>query len=389
MPRWRVAPCVALMWVAFVGCSDDSTSTPDEAPPEPVPGRDWEVQSPEEQGLDPALLDEARTYAFSPGMNTQAVVVVHGGVIVAEWYAEVADKDSWAASWSVAKSFTSALIGIAIADGLIPSVDEPMITYYPHWKGTEREAMTLRDVLQMSSGLDWVEDYDPAAIFESDIIQLVLGEEDQLRYPSARPAKVEPGSAWNYSSGDTMLLSGVLEQATGMPADEYARQEIFDPIGMEQAEWWRDARGHTLTYCCLDTTSRGFARFGLLYLREGTWGDEQVVPSAWVTESLEPAPQSDGYGYQWWLDQPDGVPDDMYAALGHDGQFIYVIPSLDLVVVRNGTYTKDTGEPIAEPNLFGKYPSDGLVPGKGTVPPQDGWDTAAFLTPIVQSVTGT
>jgi CubicO group peptidase (beta-lactamase class C family) len=215
MPRWRVAPCVALMWVAFVGCSDDSTSTPDEAPPEPVPGRDWEVQSPEEQGLDPALLDEARTYAFSPGMNTQAVVVVHGGVIVAEWYAEVADKDSWAASWSVAKSFTSALIGIAIADGLIPSVDEPMITYYPDWKGTEREAMTLRDVLQMSSGLDWVEDYDPAAIFESDIIQLVLGEEDQLRYPSARPAKVEPGSAWNYSSGDTMLLSGVLEQATG------------------------------------------------------------------------------------------------------------------------------------------------------------------------------
>jgi CubicO group peptidase (beta-lactamase class C family) len=79
----------------------------------------------------------------------------------------------------------------------------------------------------------------------------------------------------------------------------------------------------------------------------------------------------------------------MYAALGHDGQFIYVIPSLDLVVVRNGTYTKDPGEPIAEPNLFGKYPSDGLVPGKGTVPPQDGWDTAAFLTPIVQSVTGT
>lgn len=145
---------------------------------------------------------------------------------------------------AVAKSFTSALIGIAIGDGLIPSVDEPMTTYYPDWKGSERETMTLRDVLQMSSGLDWVEDYDPAAIFESDIIQLVLGEEDQLQYASARPAKVQPGSAWNYSSGDTMLLSGVLEQATDMPTDEYAQQEIFDPIGIDQAEWWRCPRAH-------------------------------------------------------------------------------------------------------------------------------------------------
>jgi CubicO group peptidase (beta-lactamase class C family) len=84
-----------------------------------------------------------------------------------------------------------------------------------------------------------------------------------------------------------MLLSGVIEQATGLPVDEYAREKLFEPIGMEQAEWWRDARGHTLTYCCLDTTSRDFARFGLLYLRDGEWGTEQVVESSWVDESLE------------------------------------------------------------------------------------------------------
>jgi CubicO group peptidase (beta-lactamase class C family) len=250
--------------------------------------------------------------------------------------------------------------------------------------------MTLRDVLQMSSGLDWLEAYDPAAVNESDIIQLVLFELDQLAYASSRPAANEPGTVWSYSSGDTMLLSGVLEQATGMPVHEYARQELFDPLDMEQVEWWRDARGHTLTYCCLDTTSRGFARFGLLYARQGSWAGEQVVPQDWVDESLVPAPPSDGeYGYQWWLAQPDDLPDDTFAALGHDGQFIYVIPSLDLVVVRNGTYVKDPGPPVADPNLFTKYPSDGLVPGKGTINPQRDWDPAEFLGPIVESLAPT
>ena len=353
----------------------------------PVPGDEWTVADPEDHGIDAEALEAAREYAFADGMNTQGVVVVHDGEIVAEWYAEGADADSWAASWSMAKSFTSALIGIAIEDGLIPGVDEPMTTWYPDWAGSERESMTLRDVLQMSSGLDWNEDYDPAAVQESDIIRIVVGEQDQLAYAADRPAAGPPGSVWSYSSGDTLLLSGVLEQATGMTADEYARQEIFDPLGMDRAEWWRDARGHTLTYCCLDTTSRGFARFGLLYEREGTWGDEQVVPEHWVAESLEPAPESDGvYGYQWWLDQPEGLPEDLFAAQGHDGQFVYVIPSLDLVVVRNGLYVKDPGPPVAEPTLFERYPSDGLVPGRGTINPEDGWDAGEFLRPIVEAV---
>jgi CubicO group peptidase (beta-lactamase class C family) len=388
--RGRHVACAVVVGVALTTCSDEgSTTTPseEEPPPPVVPGVDWEVATPEDHGMDPESLEAARTYAFGDGMNTQGVVVVHDGEIVAEWYADGADDESWAASWSVAKSFTSALIGIAIEHGLIPGVDEPMTTWFPEWEGSEREAMTLGDVLHMSSGLDWIEDYDPAAVNESDIIRLVLGEQDQLAYAASRPAANEPGSVWSYSSGDTMLLSGVIEQATGMTADEYARQELFDPIGIEQVEWWRDAEAHTLTYCCLDTTSRGFARFGLLYEREGSWGGEQVVPREWVEESLVPAPPSDGgYGYQWWLDQPAELPDDTFAALGHDGQFIYVIPSLDLVVVRNGTYVKDPGPPIADPNLFAKYPSDGLVPGKGTIYPEQGWDVVAFLGPIVESL---
>ncbi len=357
-------------------------------PADPGP---WVVEAPEEHGLDPATLEQARTYAFADGKNTQGVVVVRDGVIVAEWYADGAGPDSWVASWSVAKSFTSATVGIAIEEGLIPGVDEPMTTWYPAFAGTEREDMTLRDVLQMGSGLDWVEDYDPASAAESDIIRMVTGERDELAYAASQPPEVAPGSRFSYSSGDTMLLSGVIEQATGMPADAYATDVLFEPLGLDRAEWWRDGAGHTLTYCCFDSTSRDFARFGQLYLQGGRWGDRQVVPEQWVDDSLVPSDASeeagDPYGYQWWLGEPEGIDEDVFAAVGHDGQWIYVIPGLDMVVVRNGTYVKNPGPPVADPNLFPVYPSDGLVAGQGTSPPDD-WDTSEFLGPILASAEG-
>jgi CubicO group peptidase (beta-lactamase class C family) len=367
----------------------DTTEADDTATP--VGPGPWEVGAPEDHDLDPATLEEARTYAFADGRNTQGVVVVRDGVIVAEWYPDGAGPDSWVASWSVAKSFTSATVGIAIEEGAIPGVDEPMTTWYPEFAGTERADMTLQDVLQMGSGLDWVENYDPESIGDSDIIRMVTGERDQLAYAVSQPAEEPPGSRFSYSSGDTMLLSGVIEQATGMPADEYATDVLFEPLGLERAEWWRDGEGHTLTYCCFDSTSRDFARFGQLYLQDGRWGDEQVVPEGWIEESLTPSAPSDAagepYGYQWWLGEPEGIDEDVFAAVGHDGQWIYVVPGLDMVVVRNGTYVKDPGPPVADPSLFGLYPSDGLVPGKGTTPPED-WDDAEFLGPIIAAAGG-
>ncbi len=351
--------------------------------------KDWSVEDPADHDMDVDKLEEARSYAFADGRNTQGVVVVHDGAIVSEWYADGADQDSWAASWSVAKSFSSALIGIAIDQGKIPSVDEPMTTWYPEWVDDERSQVTLRDVLQMAPGLEWDESYDPANMDTSDIIRIGFSERDQLAYAASRPPSGdEPGTVFSYSSGTSMLLSGVLEQATGMPADDYARTVLFDPIGMEKVEWWRDAEGQTLTYCCLDTPSRGYARFGQLFLNNGKWGDEQVVPVSWVADSITGSPAApEQYGYQWWLADVDGVPSDLFFANGFDGQHIFVIPSLDLVVVRNGTYAKFDGPPIADPNLFGKYPPTNLIPGKGTMPPDD-WDNSAFLAPIVESLGG-
>src|SRR5690606_35522740 len=303
----RIVASLLVVGAVLAGCSGDggdegaSAGAEEQAVTEQVPGADWTVEDPEDHGMDPEVLEGAREYAFAEGRNTQGVVVVHDGVVVAEWYAEGAGPDSWAASWSVAKSFTSALVGIAIEEGDIPGVDEPMTTWFPEWEGTPAADMTLEDVLQMSSGLDWTEAYSPESATESDVIHLVVAERDHLGYAASIPPEVGPGTRWNYSSGDTMLLSGVLEQATGVPVHEYAEEKLFEPLGIDRVDWWRDAEGHTLTYCCLDMPSRDFARLGLLYLREGRWGDEQVVPEEWVEASLTPAPTSDGYGYQWWL----------------------------------------------------------------------------------------
>lgn len=370
------APLVALALVLAPGGCGDGDS-----------GDGWVVSSPSAEGMDAAVLEGARAYAFAEGMNTQGVVVVRHGRIVAEWYAEGAGVDSYGASWSMAKSFTSALVGIALDDGSIPSLDAPISDYLPSWQGTDHDAITIRDVITMSSGLDWNEDYSPSGIGSSDIIAMVLTGGSHLAVVEGQPIADEPGAVFNYSSGDTMLLSAVLEGATGMSAGEFAEARLFGPLGLANVDWWRDTEGHTLTYCCLDMRTRDFARFGQLYLEGGTWNGATIVPAAWVEASLASSPAYAGYGYQWWLTGVTNglLPEDTFSARGHDGQFIYVIPSLDLVVVRNGTYVKSAEEPIATPNLFTLYPSDGLFPGRGTSPP-DEWDDVSFLGPIIDSI---
>lgn len=347
----------------------------------------WEVSTPAAEGMDAEVLEGARDYAFGDGKRTQGVVVVRNGRIAAEWYWERAGVDSYAASWSVGKSVASALIGIALDEGLIPSLDVPIADYVPSWQGTEHEAITLRSVMTMSSGLDWLEAYAISDFNDSDVIAMVVTEGSHLAIVEEQPIAHPPGDTFNYSSGDAMLLSAVLASATGMTAEEYGQEKLFAPLGIPGAEWWRDTAGDTLTYCCLDMRSRDFARFGQLYLDGGMHDGATVVPAAWVDDSLAPSPAYQGYGYMWWLigATDASIPADTYAALGHDGQYIYVIPSLDLVVVRNGHYFKSPGDTVATPNLFDRYPSDGLVEDAGTAPP-DSWEDAAFLGPIIDSI---
>jgi CubicO group peptidase (beta-lactamase class C family) len=364
-----------LLALLVIGCSADK------------PTWQWPESTPGEQGMDATTLEGARTYAFQPGKNTQGIVITRHGTLVAEWYEEGRDATSYAASWSMAKSFTSALVGIAIEEGKLTGVSEKMTTFYPQWAGSEHADMTVENVLHMSSGLKWDEDYDIEHANTSDVVALVFTTESPLDYALARPQETPPGTRWLYSSGDTLLLSGVLAKVTGMSAGDYAQSRLFDKLDMASAEWWRAKTGETLTYCCVDMTSRDFARFGLLFMQHGMWDGEQVVPARWIDASLTPAPTSAGYGYQWWLEGATNpnVPSDLFMANGHDGQFIYVIPSLGLVVVRNGHYDKYEGKPVADPQLFLRYPPNGIQPGGGTVPP-DSWSHAQFLKPILDSI---
>jgi CubicO group peptidase (beta-lactamase class C family) len=347
------------------------------------------VSTPAEQGMDAATLEGARAYAFQPGKNTQGVVVTRHGVLVAEWYEDGRDATSYGASWSMAKSFTSALVGIAIDEGKIPGVQTKLVDYYPSWAGSPRDQITIEHVLHMSTGLMWDEDYVIEHATTSDVVHLVFATDSPLQYVVDKPLEFPPDTMFEYSSGNTLLLSGIIQQATGKRAGDYAQDKLFSKLSIKNGEWWRAKTGETLTYCCVDMTSRDFARFGLLYMQHGMWDGEQIVPAAWVDASLASATTYKGYGYQWWLEGKTNprLPPDTFAAEGHDGQYIYIIPSLDLVVVRNGHYDKFDGPPIADPQLFLRYPSDGLVEGGGTLPP-DTWVDEEFLAQIIASISG-
>lgn len=375
--------CLILCASLTVACSDstDNSSIPIN---ENWPIDAWQTASPESQGMDSPTLEAAYDYAFRSEKYTQGVVIIKNGLLVSERYADERDVNSYATSWSIAKSFTSALIGIAVRDGLISDINVSMAEFIPAWQGTDKANITLRHVLMMSSGLDWDESYDPSGGL-SDIIQMIVQTVDQLEYVISRPILHPPGTVFNYSSGETLLMSAVLEAVTGMSVNDYAAQELFAPLGMSPVEWWQDGTQRTALYCCLDTSTRQFAKFGLLYARGGQWNGEQLIPSQWVTDSSTPNDVYEGYGYQWWLSDALGDDHRYFSARGHDGQYIYVFPQHDLVVVRSGWYDKFEGEPVADPYLWPLLPSGGLVPMLGSIPP-DNWSDVEFLTPIIQSM---
>jgi CubicO group peptidase (beta-lactamase class C family) len=313
------------------------------------PGDDWEVSTPEAEGMDATRLEDVASYCEEH--NCGAVVVTRHGRIVWERYWGGWDENSTDNSWSMAKSMTDALVGIAISEGKIKGVDESAADFIPEWRGTRKEEITLRHLLSMDSGLLWNEDYYE----ESDVIAMITSY-DQTGYAISRPRLHDPGDDWYYSSGDTQLFSAIIKAATGMEAGQYAQEKLFGPIGLKGARWATDEAGHTLTFCCVYTTARNFARFGYLFLRDGRWNDQQVVPENWVEESTKPSQwENPSYGYFWWLLPFPDVPKDMFMADGFQTKRIYIIPSLDIVAVRIGE-----GD--------------------------DAWDDDAFLKPIVEAV---
>ena len=261
-----------------------------------------------------------------------AFVVLHEGKVVAERYREGITADTKLLSWSMAKSFTNALVGVMYGDDL---VDIFAPTGIPEWQGDARKAITLNDLMQMQSGLQWNEDYGN----RSDVNLMLHRETDMGRYAIDKPLEHEPGTFWYYSSGSTNI---VMRHLRGKFASDkeflaYYRERLFAPLGIRNAIFEPDMSGTPVGSSYLYLTARDFARFGQLYLDDGCIGEQRILPEGWVEYTTTPASDSkDGYGAFFWLNKdkywPD-IPEDMFNCQGHDGQQVFIIPSKDLVVV--------------------------------------------------------
>jgi CubicO group peptidase (beta-lactamase class C family) len=311
----------------------------------------WPVSTPEEQGLDSKRLAETvslvRQGNLCPRLHA-LLIVRHGRLILEEYF------NSWQADrlhtlQSVSKSFTSALVGIAISRGEFKGVEEKVLGFFPEAKGianldVRKSSMRLEDILTMRTGTDY---HESGADSPHERLNRLPSGWD--KYYLDRPMLGPPGTEFRYDSGGVILLSAMLRNRTGMHAAEYAERYLFKPLGIEHKLWQGNKEGHTHAGGGLCLTARDTAKFGLLYLNSGRWGEEQVVPEAWVRDSfrmhvdltVKGQPPS-GYGYLWWILAPDprgtGV-QFVYAARGRFGQFIFIVPEHDMVVVVLG-YTR-------------------------------------------------
>jgi CubicO group peptidase (beta-lactamase class C family) len=324
------------------------------------PSWQWPVSKTDDEGLDARMLTELvaaiRRGDVLPRLH-YLVIVRHGRLVIEENF------NGWGPGklhtlQSVSKSFTSALVGIAIARGEFKGVGEKVLDFFPDMKGIanvdeRKSSMRLEDILTMRTGTDYHENG-----LDSPHEHLNRLTEGWDRFYLDRAMLGPPGTEFRYDSGGVILLSAMLKRRTGMHAEEYASRFLFKPLGIEKWFWVRNAEGHTHTGGGLNLAARDAAKLGQLYLNKGRWGDAQVVPEEWIRESLKmrvdltvAGQPPSGYGYLWWVWAPDprGKSGEyIYAARGRGGQYIVVVPEHDMVVAMCGDAKTgpESGKPI-------------------------------------------
>ncbi len=332
-----VPQSLTALWIIVAMILTACSTTPTPPPPTTSssaavpaywPTEAWRTSTPEEQGMDGANL--AQMLAVNPkqplSLSLHSLLVIRHGYIVSETYFESFGPDVRHELFSVTKSFTATLVGIAIDQGKIQGVDQRVLDYFPGQTWTHpdplREKMTVEDLLTMRSGLDWQDD-------ESTFLDMT-GSQDWVKYVLDKPMAQAPGTQFNYCSGCSHVLSGIVQRATGVDTSDFARQYLFEPLGISTATWDVDPAHIATGGWGLQLTPRDMAKLGYLYLHNGVWDGQQIVSANWVqTATRQQTGSDDGYGYQWWI-----MPDEHgYAALGRYGQMIFVSPDFDLVVV--------------------------------------------------------
>jgi len=325
----------------------------------PVASEPWdEAKTASAQRLnnvDYDALNRTINEAFNDNpLNHRALLVAVDGKIVAEHYADEFSQETPFASWSMAKSVTATILGAAVMRGLV-DIDDPAPV--PEWRSDpKRSAITWNNLLQMQSGLDFDEDYGGT---QSDVNRMLFHAPSAGGYAADKPAIHSPGEHWAYSSGTTNVvaraLRRVLEDA-GTNYHEFARETLYGPIGAASIIMETDASGSSIGSSYIYATARDWARLGELYLRGGEWNGERLLPKDWPAYVATPAKAADNqYGAHFWLNRAGengraqflpGLPEDLYFMSGHEGQFVFIIPARNMVIVRTGIIR---GEPPLAP----------------------------------------
>ena len=272
--------------------------------------------------------------------RSRAVVVVKDGEIVAERYAPGFDADMPLPGWSLAKSVMNALVGILVGQGVLDLAAPAPLA---EWQGDARRAITLEQLLRMSSGLAFAEKAGELG----DVTRMLMREPDAAAFALAKPLIAKPGARWAYASGTTNILSRILRQRLGEAVyREFPRRALFGPLGMDSAVLEADAAGTFVASSFLYATARDWAKFGQLYLQDGVWQGKRLLPAGWAAYSATPTPHSDGrYAAHFWLDiaqeyrltdPGEPLPPGAFHAIGYEGQCVSIVPSHNLVVVRLG-----------------------------------------------------
>lgn len=294
-------------------------------------GRDWDLAS------------------FMADQRLAGIIVLHHGRVVLEQYGLGFGREGRWTSFSVAKSFTSTLVGAALRDGAISSLEDPVTRYIPELAGSGYDGVSVRQLLTMTSGVRWNEDYtSPTSDVARFFFQQPEGGLDPVTaYMRHLPREVAPGTRWQYNTGETNLIGVLVERATGKTLAEYLSAKVWVPYGMGgDAYWTLNAGGHEVSGCCLSMTLRDYARFGQFVLDDGVAGGQRVVPDGWFDAAGHK--QADigrpgfGYGYQWWT-----MDDGAFAAQGIFGQGIFIDRARGLVIAGVGNYEHATDPVMA------------------------------------------
>ena len=329
--------------------------------------------------IAPAWTHDGKSWTIDSYMaagRVSGLLVIQDGKVVLERYGlGRGPTDRWT-SFSVAKSLTSTLVGAAIKDGKIKSIDDPVTRYIPELRGSAYEGVSVRQMLMMSSGVKWNEDYTD---MNSDVARAgqkveERGVDPMVSYLRRLPRAHPPGSTFHYNTGETDLVGVLVEKASGEPMAQYASEKIWKPYGMEQdAVWMTDPGGVERGGCCISMTLRDYGRLAQFVLDGGVAGGKRVLPEWWTREATKKqialddpkAPPGAGYGWFWWISGPDE-----YDARGIFGQAIATFPKERLIIVQNAAWPAATGKPLsaARAAMFAAVKAAATAPARHNSP---------------------